>query len=230
MRDDTVRQKLLEDRKLTLASCIEVCRAHESSHLQAKAIMSGTPGVVDRVNQRKNTGTTPAQHKKRKKCGRSHKPQDLCPAKDAKRHKCSRKGHYAAMCYSRAGKSAEHKARSHKNVSDVTEQSVENAFLGTVSKTMGTEAWHVRVFMENQRVRFKMDTGADVTVIPDTCVLRTKTPLQKSTKEPFGPWQTELTASIGHIHFEDGVQGCCHNSARLRCEESARATARQTSD
>ena len=42
VRDDTVRQKLLEDRKLTLASCIEVCRAHESSHLQAKAIMSGT--------------------------------------------------------------------------------------------------------------------------------------------------------------------------------------------
>ena len=40
VRDDTVRQKPLEDRELTLASCIEVCRAHESSHLQAKAIMS----------------------------------------------------------------------------------------------------------------------------------------------------------------------------------------------
>ena len=26
VRDDTVRQKLLEDRKLTLASCIEVCQ------------------------------------------------------------------------------------------------------------------------------------------------------------------------------------------------------------
>ena len=47
------------------------------------------------------------------------------------------------MCYSRAGKSAEHKARSHRDVSDyVTEQSAENAFLGTVSKTTGTEAWH----------------------------------------------------------------------------------------
>ena len=40
VRDDTVRQKPLEDRKLTLASCIEACRAHESSHLQAKAILS----------------------------------------------------------------------------------------------------------------------------------------------------------------------------------------------
>ena len=144
------------------------------------------------MNQRKNTGTTPAQHKKCKKCGRSHKPQDLCPAKDAKCHKCSRKGHYAAVCYSRAGKSAEHKAWSHTDVSDVTEQSAENAFLGTVSKTTGTEAWHVHVFMENQRVRFKMDMGADVTLIPDTCVPRKKTPLQRSTKELFGPGQNSL--------------------------------------
>ena len=97
------------------------------------------------------------------------------------------------MCYSRAEKSAEHKARFHRDVSDVTEQSAENTFLGTVSKTMGTEAWHVHFFlMENLRVRLKMDTGADVTVIPDTCVPREKTPLQKSTKELFGPGQNSL--------------------------------------
>ena len=53
------------------------------------------------------------------------------------------------MCYSRAGKSAEHKARSHRDVSDVTEQSMENAFLGTVPKMMQTEARHVHVFIEN---------------------------------------------------------------------------------
>ena len=144
------------------------------------------------MNQRTKHWDYTAQHKKRKKCGRSHKPQDLCPAKDAKCHKCSRKGHYAAMCYSRAGESAEHKARSHRDVSDVTEQSAENAFLGTVSKTTGTEAWHVHVFTENQRGRFKMDMGADVTLIPDTCVPRKKTPLQKSTKELFGPGQNSL--------------------------------------
>ena len=98
------------------------------------------------------------------------------------------------MCYSRAGKSAEHKARSHRDVSDVTEQSAENAFLATVSNTLGTEAWHVHVFTENQRVRFKMDTGADVTVIPDTCVPGKKTALQKSTEELFGPGQNSLQA------------------------------------
>ena len=51
VRDDRVRNKLLEDRMLI--GVVPLCRAHESSHLQAKAIMSGTPGVVDRVNQRK---------------------------------------------------------------------------------------------------------------------------------------------------------------------------------
>ena len=54
------------------------------------------------------------------------------------------------MCYSRAEKSAEHKARFHRDVSDVTEQSAENAFLGTVSKTMGTEAWHVHFFLNGE--------------------------------------------------------------------------------
>ena len=72
VRDDRVRNKLLEDRMLI--GVVPLCRAHESSHLQAKA-------VVDRVNQRKNTGTTPAQHKKCKKCGRSHKHRTCVPPK-----------------------------------------------------------------------------------------------------------------------------------------------------
>ena len=38
VRDDRVRNKLLEDRMLI--GVVPLCRAHESSHLQAKAIMS----------------------------------------------------------------------------------------------------------------------------------------------------------------------------------------------
>ncbi|XP_041350800.1 uncharacterized protein LOC121369792 [Gigantopelta aegis] len=124
VRDDTVRQKLLEDRKLTLSSCIEVCRAHESSHIQAKAITSSAPRVIDRVNRRNSPGTKhTVQQKKCKKCGRLHKPHDVCPAKDAECRKCSKKGHYAAMCYSKVGKPGGQKTRSHRDVSGVTEDS-----------------------------------------------------------------------------------------------------------
>ena len=43
------------------------------------------------------------------------------------------------------------------------------------------------------------------------------------------PWP-KLAAGVGQVHFEDLMQGCCHNSGCLRCGEYARATARQTSD
>ena len=55
-------------------------------------------------------------------------------------------------------------------------------------------------------MRFKMDTGADVTVIKDTCIPRRKTPLQKSAKELFGPGHNSLQ-EIAQVQFKGGVQG-----------------------
>ena len=56
----------------------------------------------------------------------------------------------------------------------------EGVFLGAVSKTTETASWRVHVLMDNQSVRVKMDTGTDVKMIPENCVSKRKTPLQKS--------------------------------------------------
>lgn len=183
VRDDLVRQKLLEDRHLTLTSCIEVCRAHESSHLQAKAIVSGTGATVDRVMPMNKAGSS---LRKCKKCGRPHKPKETCPAKNAECRACHRKGHYAAMCYARAPRTQS------RDISKVCEGEGEGHFLGAVSRG-GTEAWYKKIKLDRGKVNFKLDTGADVTVVPEQCVPKSARPLQKSAKELLGPGRKKLS-------------------------------------
>jgi hypothetical protein len=59
VRDEAVRQKLLEDKRLTLTSAIEICRAHEAAQFQSRAIAGDRNDVssvdkneeIDRVKQ-----------------------------------------------------------------------------------------------------------------------------------------------------------------------------------
>ena len=80
----------------------------------------------------------------------------------------------------------------------------EGASLGSF-KTTETEPWQVHVFQSNKSVRFKMDTGTDVAVIPESCVLKRKTPLQKSTQVLFGPGQNSLNV-LGK--FSSKMESC----------------------
>jgi predicted aspartyl protease len=64
-------------------------------------------------------------------------------------------------------------------------------FLGAVSSD-GAEAWHATVQVGDMKVNFRLDTGADVTVVPQTCVPK-NTKLQKSTVNLYGPGQSALT-------------------------------------
>lgn len=54
-----------------------------------------------------------------------------------------------------------------KTVNEVQENSDdESLFLGTVA-VAGQDPWTVNLLLSNKKVQFKIDTGADVTVIPD---------------------------------------------------------------
>lgn len=124
----------------------------------------------------------------------------MCPAKNADCRKCHKIGHYAAFCRS-------------KNVHEFAEWDEEkeelfvdygDSQLGTIVGEVISDPWVVTVKMDDLELKFKLDTGADVTVIPERMIPPGKRPLQKVTRKFFGPGcaiitvQGKFTANLTH--------------------------------
>lgn len=100
------------------------------------------------------------------KCGKTkHHNKEKCPAAESECQKCKKKGHWERMCYSRPVNEVTLIRGTHTQASD--DDSWEWGYLGTVSKTGGdvTENWFVKLNVQGSQVKFKIDTGADVTVM-----------------------------------------------------------------
>ena len=109
-----------------------------------------------------------------------------CPAKAAICHKCSKKGHWASVC------------KSSQSVGEIEE---DYTFLGAIGTERNGYIWSVYLTLNNSVVHFKIDTGADVIVIPESVYKNLKpTPtLIRSSKTLFGPAQTTLPVLVCFI-------------------------------
>lgn len=112
-------------------------------------------------------------------CGNAQHPRDRCPARKARCRKCKKMGHFAAVC------------RSINQRTGCVNTVVEEAFLGAIDSGSG---WTKRLFVNGVPVRMKLDTGADVTVVPKIVydrLLRSPT-LAQSDRVLRGPDGTQL--------------------------------------
>ena len=104
-------------------------------------------------------------------CGRCGKIPahrlDNCPAKGKTCLKCGKMGHFSNYCWS-------------KNVNEVVQSSLEDLFLGMVSCNDDTEDWNIDLQMYGKLVNFKIDTGADTSIMSKIAFknFRQKFPLQ----------------------------------------------------
>ena len=84
-------------------------------------------------------------------------PQTALPAKEATCHRCKKKGHYKSQCFS--------------NVAEVTEDSSvefeDASFLDVITDEKGSTSLNVSLSVNGQSVNFKVDTGAEVSVISE---------------------------------------------------------------
>ena len=83
-----------------------------------------------------------------------------CPAREAICHKCKKKGHFKALC------------RSTVSVNQLNANSQEqfeaDSFLGAIDTvTDSSKPWIADILVNGELIQFKVDTGADVTVIPE---------------------------------------------------------------
>ena len=140
------------------------------------------------------------------RCGTGHDKQQLCPAIGAICRKCGRKNHFAKMCRTKTRPLYGIQTDDDGHVS--TEM-----FIGTIQKSQNPREWQITLPMNNHRITFKIDTGAQCNVITKQKYLQaSKTPLQKST--------TKLVAFGGHrlVTCGKATMLCQYNGKKYKVE------------
>ncbi|UYV75493.1 hypothetical protein LAZ67_13000401 [Cordylochernes scorpioides] len=120
------------------------------------------------------------------RCGNSNNHDwKNCPAMNSYCSKCKKKGHYAKVCRSEA----------------INEIKSEIAFLGSVEDN--SKKWIVPIKVNNRQINFKIDTGADVNVLPLQYYYQSfqRIKLEKSDKILQGPNGIPLE-TVGMIHVK----------------------------
>ena len=114
VRDDELREKLLEKRNISLVEAMEIAQKREVAAAQAKTMRSQSVTVtapVHAVRTRKprpaaesKSNSTDAPSKSCFACGKAgHFARDMtCPARGQKCRKCKRVGHFAICCKSKS--------------------------------------------------------------------------------------------------------------------------------
>ena len=169
----------------------------------------------------KNKAQKSAEARCTRCCGPSHAKR-LCQARESKCMKCSKVGHWAKACRSHSDKRV-----GEVNFSDT--QHDEEFFLGELTELAAVQAgagdsWKAKVKLNGQLAEFKVDTGADVTVIPPSVYYSLKpTPLlSKATKELMGPCKQKL-GCLGTFIAELQVQDKCAREQVYVVEDLERA-------
>ncbi len=185
LRDSRLSLKLQLDPNLTLDSAITQARQSENVQKQQDVMRNNftTGAKVESVKSKRQNKAKPGQSQKGKgkprketssdscsRCGGGAHAKQKCPARESKCNTCKKVGHWWKVC------------RSSSRVHDVTETEDDAAFLGSVTGTLLNNAtldsvggetsqpWtaDIRVADSDTPVKFKIDSGADVTLLPMT--------------------------------------------------------------
>ena len=170
LRDRKLSEKLQLDAQLTLEKAISLARQSETVKKQQPILHGEQPEKIDRVYDSK--GTTKKLFKPKQKgkqsdskqqasvktnqqcmrCLGPNHPKKQCPARDSKCHSCSKIGHWSKVCKG-------------STVAKVREVETSDYFLGEISGKQVTP-WTAKVCVYDKRMEFKLDSGADITVVP----------------------------------------------------------------
>ena len=213
LKDKKLSEKLQLDSKLTLEKAVTQARQSEAVKKQQDILQGTQPDPpsanVDQISKKRGKGGKGKDQKDKPpkksklasktpeiKCtrclGKPHSKQE-CLAKDSQCNKCFKKGHWTKACKSQLKKKVE-------EVYSCSEVELEGEFflgqLTEVDRVEGNskESWKAEVKLNERTVKFKVDTGADVTVIPPNIYhsLVPKPSLSKRDKTPMGPCKHKL--------------------------------------
>ena len=182
IREDSTRRKLLQIRRLDLASALDVCRASETATRHLREIrgtedvhrVAASASTYDRARSKsreRRQGSRGEEHRPRvakscKYCGKPHEfKKELCPAYNKKCNQCGKLNHFASMCKSKSDKRSNRSNQACKqlNVEDDTDS--EDVFTVNTNQSQHfKKKLFVRLNVGDSLVRFQMDSGASVNI------------------------------------------------------------------
>ncbi|XP_060076924.1 uncharacterized protein K02A2.6-like [Ylistrum balloti] len=186
IRDNNTRKKLLQDAKLKLNTCIDVCRASEKTSKQLREITQEEVHVV-RKHQTKGQRQNEKSFSKSKSkieckfCGRIHAhKKEACPAWGQTCHKCGRDNHFEIKCQGRAQQKPQqkhvHKQKLTKKVHYVDEDDYDDEFVLTIRHVNAINDYSKRIqakmFIQDQDVLFQVDCGSTVNILPEKMYMK----------------------------------------------------------
>lgn len=178
LRDGRLQEKLQLTKNLTLVDAIEMSRRHEMVKIQvqqqqsqlkleADYVRSGRGRYANRGRYRGSSKSQPRHHhaNTQKTCDNCSKQHEVgkCPAKGKTCNYCHKRGHFIVCCKKRASKEARAREVVDDDVCD--DVKVEDIYIGAVDCNIPEKTWTVPLEVAGKRIDFKIDTGADVSII-----------------------------------------------------------------
>ena len=210
-RDGATRDRLLRERPVPdLPRCVQSLQASEVSHAH-QSQMGGSKAAAVNIDaftaqKSRKPGKGPHWHrgsqqqpvtgKQCKWCGKEPHPIDKCRARDAICLNCRRRGHFKAVCRSAASShgSKVHgvKATASPSSASASASATEpksKAFMGDVhlNEVNNDSDWTAVVSVNGSPIKFKLDSGAQVTVIGEESSCLRDVALQEADQTLHGP-------------------------------------------
>lgn len=174
--DNAVREKFIrEGSDLTLQKTIDIGRTYEMSQKQLKHMTDQNESArvhVDLLRHKQRPRNTKREKRQEKpttertfdcsRCGTKHAAR-ACPAFGKKCMNCKKPNHFARQCKSKALHELHEPDDSTSDPLFVGELKVHE-----VTQTDTEKAWFSVIKVEGRSVKFKLDTGAEANVLPES--------------------------------------------------------------
>ena len=194
VKNNNLRKRLLQERKLDLNKCIHICRSTEAALSHLKSISEGmndNTHDVKRVNEHakkpprklkndRHSRNDPSKKKTCLFCGRSHPfKKELCPAWGKSCQKCNGRNHFSSVC--QKGKSrgvhgvTEQAESDNDDRDDSNDDTIDYEFLAVIAvepsvHTIEATSGHAReiyteMTVNEKKIKFQIDCEASINII-----------------------------------------------------------------
>ena len=184
VRDERVRDRLLEQRELTLEKALDIIRSSEIKAEQAKAwhsigdtdvhaMKKGTRtkqwgkrgSEAERIRPRETTRATTGVVVNCSFCGKTH-DRGKCPAWGKKCRVCQGLNHFAAKCRKlKVRRDVKTVENEQYGVSSLKDDSATQHTVNCVNRRQ-TEPGYITLGIGSHRVKFECDTGSQCNILP----------------------------------------------------------------